>query len=96
MYHPINPILTLSSDLSLTSINNDDNNANERVKEEEEEEDDAQQQIVDFLTEQERSPTDSEWRYRVMIRDLLEDGSVLMAEPGERASEPEALPQFQH
>lgn len=78
------PNLTFDSDSSYDSVNKDSLGLGERARLEAEEQD-AQEQLYDFICYQNCSPTDDQWRYRVLIRDLMDEGPVFVAEAGEFA-----------
>lgn len=77
------PSLTFDSDDSgsFGSVNKDISDPTDRARQEDEEQD-AQEQLYDFMCYQNFSPTDDQWRYRVLIRDLMGEGPVFVAEQG--------------
>lgn len=62
-------------------LNKDISDPRDRARQEAEEQD-AQEQLYDFICYQNFRPTDDQWRYRVLIRDLMDEGPVFVAEQG--------------
>ena len=73
-----------SSSDTFDSINNLPTDPKDRAVQEEEELD-ALQQLSDFLTHPSYEPDHQQWRYRVLIRDLMDQGPVFVADQGELA-----------